>query len=822
MNAYIKKIVSVALCLVMLMASVVAIIPESVLPASAATYVSGSNSISSSYANSIYYRNFQRIPLTGDGRRDVVAVALSQLGYKESNSANDFSGLTAGNNNFTEFNYNMGDWGVGYGSTYEWCASFVAWSLLQSGCTDQNSMSDWTRRHTDDPDYIWREVSCVQWAAQLRRYGYWEYSAYFDNEDYIPQSGDLIFFTWAGEMHDEDHIGIVVYSDGNTVYTVEGNTSDAAGLEAAGGGTYFKSYPIDSYNISGYGVLPYKKNNSLPAIDYSGETVSPGIYMASKLKYVYATETGTERLTSMPRFTLFEVSEVSSVNDRVKATFTVDGTTVTGWVMNNEDRIIQLTTPSEKVSMTLKCVDEKGNLIQNVTISGYKDTGDTIAAPSINGYICTTPSVSVVYKSGTTITLTYKSALDDAIEAAGETRYSDYTDSALATLRSVYDEAVALQKNASATLEQKIAMATKLQNAINNTLRETVASKGKKYTTTTPSRGDKWDDDGIRLTDGIKNERGDSTGYAGWNTNSTGGSMQVVVDLGSSVSSNVYRVYSSMNTDWGIHGIAEIKVSVSDDNKTFTQIGSTKSETKTNEDGYWINYIATIKTDSVVKARYVKFEVVAVKGHVWLEEVEVASETLGATGEVYVNGINTKVTSGNTVIFTSDFGKITASSANNANAVNLLAKWDSAQNCYIVKSVAKTGSDVTLAKDEILVCASAWEDDVLDPIAGSKANAAVLSAFKAGDKLALSRIDLENETLGAAATVKEAVDYLVGDVNVDGKVDSLDYLFVKRYCLGTYDLSGDQFDRADINKNENVDSVDYLLVKRMVLGTYGA
>ncbi len=68
--------------------------------------------------------------------------------------------------------------------------------------------------------------------------------------------------------------------------------------------------------------------------------------------------------------------------------------------------------------------------------------------------------------------------------------------------------------------------------------------------------------------------------------------------------------------------------------------------------------------------------------------------------------------------------------------------------------------------------------------------------------------------------VIEGADVTFGDVDNDGDVDSVDYLFVKRYCLGTYELDEDALVRADVNGNGSVDSVDYLLVKRIVLGTY--
>ncbi|MBQ4316975.1 MAG: dockerin type I repeat-containing protein, partial [Clostridia bacterium] len=62
--------------------------------------------------------------------------------------------------------------------------------------------------------------------------------------------------------------------------------------------------------------------------------------------------------------------------------------------------------------------------------------------------------------------------------------------------------------------------------------------------------------------------------------------------------------------------------------------------------------------------------------------------------------------------------------------------------------------------------------------------------------------------------------YMLGDVNDDEKVDSVDYLLVKRACFKTYELNEDEFKRADVNADTVMDSTDYLLVKRIAFGTY--
>ena len=65
-----------------------------------------------------------------------------------------------------------------------------------------------------------------------------------------------------------------------------------------------------------------------------------------------------------------------------------------------------------------------------------------------------------------------------------------------------------------------------------------------------------------------------------------------------------------------------------------------------------------------------------------------------------------------------------------------------------------------------------------------------------------------------------AQDFIPGDVNGNGKIDSTDYAMCKRAFLKTYELSPEQLLRADINGNGKVDSSEYAMIKRHFLKTY--
>ena len=300
------------------------------------TYRSGANSVSTSYKNGRYYANLMQVPITGDGVTDVLAVAMSQMGYQESATDGSYSGESGGSGNYTEFNYNMGSYAASDGYHYAWCASFVSWSLLQSQCTSQNTMGAWCRNHYGDSNYIWREVGCPGWYTQLGQCGYQRTRA----SGYIPKSGDLIFFYSSSTSSTIGHIGIVVWCNGSTVYTIEGNTSSGTGVEANGGGVYYKSYAVSNTRIAGYGALPYKTNSSALKVDYSGAKKTAGLYMA-KTSFTVTTSSGSSY--TIPQYRMFKVNSISGST----ANITYNGANYTGTLNSNTIQISASTSASQ-------------------------------------------------------------------------------------------------------------------------------------------------------------------------------------------------------------------------------------------------------------------------------------------------------------------------------------------------------------------------------------------------------------------------------------------------------------------------------------------
>lgn len=111
----------------------------------------------------------------------------------------------------------------GFDSRVAWCACFVSWCYNQAGVGEP------------------RFASCAsQGIPWFQSHGQWGGRDY---ENLAP--GDAIFFDWEGDGR-ADHVGIVIGTDGQRVYTVEGNSGNACKI---------KSYPLGSGKIYGYGLM---------------------------------------------------------------------------------------------------------------------------------------------------------------------------------------------------------------------------------------------------------------------------------------------------------------------------------------------------------------------------------------------------------------------------------------------------------------------------------------------------------------------------------------------------------------------------------------
>lgn len=150
---------------------------------------------------------------TSGGNQAIVEVALTQLG--------------------NEGGQPYWSW-YGFDSREEWCACFVSWCANQCGYIESGILPKFSL--------------CSNGVNWFKSNGQWQ------DKNYEPQAGDIIFYDWNGDGT-TDHVGIVEKAENGMVYTVEGNTSDAA--HPNGDVVAQHSYSIGSSFIFGYGTPAY-------------------------------------------------------------------------------------------------------------------------------------------------------------------------------------------------------------------------------------------------------------------------------------------------------------------------------------------------------------------------------------------------------------------------------------------------------------------------------------------------------------------------------------------------------------------------------------
>ncbi|MBQ7378711.1 MAG: CHAP domain-containing protein [Clostridia bacterium] len=279
-----------------------------------ATAVEPSYEVSADYKDTLYYNNLSALELTGDGATDVIAVALSQLGYHEGNKDSDKDGLnSSGSKNFVEYNVLFGKLdngeGNGYSYGYAWCAAFVNWCLRQARVDKELTGGMY--------------VSCNSWRNWFINEGA-KYGASYHarTDDYIPKKGDLIFYKSLSAIHSRatDHIGIVLKSENGKVYAIEGNGDNRVALH---------EYALTDRYIVGYGSIAYKTAD-VPEVDYyRTEDHLPGYFIAGGgvISAYQGPATSTGKVTNL---TAHGVYRITAVQGRYGCVVLEDGTSA--WV----------------------------------------------------------------------------------------------------------------------------------------------------------------------------------------------------------------------------------------------------------------------------------------------------------------------------------------------------------------------------------------------------------------------------------------------------------------------------------------------------------
>ena len=166
-------------------------------------------------------------------RIDFISSLMSQLGstgeIKNSPTAETFTLWYCGGEAYLP----------GWSPDTPWCATFLSWAIAENVENldypkDENGKT--ILPCAADVDNLWTAI------GSDKQY------IHSDTAPYNITPGDLIFFNWDGDS-DLEHVGVVLFTDTDWVYTIEGNSGDRVAL---------RRYDLKDPCIHGYGVLNWK------------------------------------------------------------------------------------------------------------------------------------------------------------------------------------------------------------------------------------------------------------------------------------------------------------------------------------------------------------------------------------------------------------------------------------------------------------------------------------------------------------------------------------------------------------------------------------
>ena len=188
--------------------------------------------------------------------KNLISIAVGQIGYKEKETCVNLDSNTAnaGDGNHTKYARDLHN--AGYYSSadkcgYAWCDVFVDWcfyTLCDKNAAEAQKMICQTGPYG---------AGCVYSAQYYKNAG-----RYFTSN---PLPGDQVFFG----STTINHTGIVESVNGNTIITVEGNTSDMVAR---------RTYKLSDTYIKGFGRPIYNGNTNVSNSDNNTiTTIKPSI-----------------------------------------------------------------------------------------------------------------------------------------------------------------------------------------------------------------------------------------------------------------------------------------------------------------------------------------------------------------------------------------------------------------------------------------------------------------------------------------------------------------------------------------------------------------
>jgi len=155
-------------------------------------------------------------------RNNFLKILVSQMG----SNGEIIGGGMSSYDYYTEWYIGGYDGNTGWNANTPWCASFISWCIGQINL----SVNGQAPRYAN-VDLFRNSFGTDSWLTP----------------DHSPTAGDLVFF---GYNNDPNHMGVVLATDEDAIYTIEGNTANVVGI---------RKYSVADERIIGYGVIDWRQ-----------------------------------------------------------------------------------------------------------------------------------------------------------------------------------------------------------------------------------------------------------------------------------------------------------------------------------------------------------------------------------------------------------------------------------------------------------------------------------------------------------------------------------------------------------------------------------
>lgn len=303
----------------------------------------------------------------GDMQNEVLDVAGGEVGY-------------TGTSKYCKY----GEW---YGYQGGWCTTFVLWCFNKAGNNLDVAM------YKNIVPSGGNCNSMISWYKNRDRY-------HTRESGYTPKKGDLIFFDWSGNGSSQ-HVGLVDYIDGSTVYTVEGNCS---GKVKARKYTTTGSKPYNNISaIMGYGNPDYTslaKNGTVKQTTTRRAATTKKVTTTKKVVTTKKPTTAKKVVTITKKVTAAKTTATTKQKTTEKRVTTTQAATTATTTAKPETTTKQKTTKSKNVpAQDMEIYASTTNLEVGDSVElGY--TLEPLNATAVVGYFCDEEGVIQIEKGG--------------------------------------------------------------------------------------------------------------------------------------------------------------------------------------------------------------------------------------------------------------------------------------------------------------------------------------------------------------------------------------------------------------------------------------